>query len=538
MTVSSSRATAFSRRTAFKAGVAGLGAAVMTGSPSGSPVLAQSATPTLSVTDRVTQAVDTLDGLITSMMASSGIPGLAVAVVHDDEVLLTAGYGVTSTETNASVDADTMFQLASLSKPIASTVIASIVGDGLVDWDKRLVEHLPDFMLNDGWVTNEVTIRDMLTHRSGLPEHAGDVLEDMGYDREEVLHRLRYQPLTSSFRSLHAYTNFGFTAGAIAASNADGGAWEDVSQARLYDPAGMTRTSSRFADFADDANHAFGHVLENGSWIPKYVRQPDAQSPAGGVSSSARDMAQWLRLQLGNGTLEGVEVAAAEALAETHRPQSFSRPAADPSVDQPGMYGLGWNVHYTAQSGVQLGHSGAFAIGAGTAVYMLPAMNLGIVVLTNATPVGIAESVALSFLDIVNFGEVQADYLPILASVMAESLAPTYGQDIDVDNPPPDPAPSLDVAAYEGLYLNDYYGEVRVVAQADGLTLSQGPNPDVYPLTHWERDTFIYLPTGENANIWSAVTFTIDPGGTVSRVTIENLDILGLGTFIRGTNAD
>lgn len=266
--------------------------------------------------DRVNQAVNALDGIVQDMQSRTGVPGVSLAVVHDDEVLITKGYGVASTETNDPVDTDTVFQLASISKQIASTVVASIVGDGDVTWDSRVVDPFPEFQMYDPWVTSQITIRDMFCHRSGLPEHAGDLVEDLGYDRDEVLHRLRYMPPETSFRSTYNYTNFGLTAGAVAASNSVGLTWEDACDERLYEPAGMTRTSSRFEDFIDADNRASGHVLIDEQWMPEYVRDPDAQSPAGGVSSTADDMAQWMRLQLGDGSLDGSQVIPSEPLLE------------------------------------------------------------------------------------------------------------------------------------------------------------------------------------------------------------------------------
>lgn len=131
------------------------------------------------------------------------------------------------------VDADTVFQLASVSKPLGSTVIAGLVGDRMVKWDDRIIDHDPGFQMHDPSVTAALTIRDTYAHRSGLPDHAGDLLEDMGYDRAEVLRRLRFIPTENNFRSHYAYTNFGMTKGAIAAANAGGKSWEDLSQDRL-----------------------------------------------------------------------------------------------------------------------------------------------------------------------------------------------------------------------------------------------------------------------------------------------------------------
>ncbi len=172
--------------------------------------------------DRLRLALAELNVLAPQMLARTGIPGLAIAVVSDDRVVYLKGFGVREAGTDRAVDSDTVFELASVSMPIASTLVAAVVGDGLAKWDDRLIDHDPEFRMYDPWVTREVTLRDMFAHRSVLPDHAGDLLEDLGYDRADVLRRLRYQRPESSFRSHYAYTNFGLTAAAAAAARATG----------------------------------------------------------------------------------------------------------------------------------------------------------------------------------------------------------------------------------------------------------------------------------------------------------------------------
>lgn len=192
-----------------------------------------------------------------------------------------------------------------------------------------------------------------------------------------------------------------------------------------------------------------------------------------------------------------------------------------------------WNVSYDDQGAVQLGHSGAFALGAGTAVSLLPSERLGIIVLGNGSPVGLAESITLSFMDIARTGSVQNDYLAILQPIFAGIMAPAYGNDVDYSGTPNQLSPAQELSTYTGTYANDLYGPM-VIAESDGvLSISQGPAPETYGLTHWDRDTFTYLPIGENQNATSAVTFTIGPDGMASKVLIENLDIHGQGTFRR-----
>jgi CubicO group peptidase (beta-lactamase class C family) len=487
------------------------------------------------VPDMVEKALAQLDYLAEQAMSRTNVPGIAIAVVSNDQLVYLKGFGLREAGTSEFVNPETVFQLASVSKPIAATVVAALAGDGIIAWDDPIVRHDPGFQMYDAWVTRQVTLRDMFAHRSGLPDHAGDLLEDMGWDRDAVLHRLRYQKPGWSFRSHYAYTNFGLTEAAVAAARASGQSWEDLSQARLYHPLGMSDTSSRFKDFAASANRARGHVLLGGQWVAKYSRDPDAQSPAGGVSSSARDLAQWLRLQLARGKLGGNEIVKAAALDETHRPQIVRAPPQNPMVDRAGFYGLGWNIDYDAAGRVHWSHSGGFDLGVATSVNLLPGEQLGIVALTNAQPIGVPEAVSHSFLDLVLTGTVQKDWFAAYRQLFAAALTPDYPV-LDYGRAPSDPSPALPVAAYVGAYGNELYGGIEIAAAADnaaGLVLRLGPKRDPYPLRYFDRDVFGYEPPGENGAGPSAVVFTVGADGKATALTIANLDQHGQGTFRR-----
>jgi CubicO group peptidase (beta-lactamase class C family) len=286
----------------------------------------------------VKEALPKLDTLAEKKLKKTGVPGMAIAVVHKDKVVYLKGFGVRQAGKEGQVDPDTVFQLASVSKPLTSTVLAALVGEGIIKWDDRVVDRDPAFRLLDPWATRELTIRDLLCHRSGMPSHAGDLLEDLGYGRAEVLRRLRFQKPANRIGSQYAYTNFGYTEAAIAAVRTSGKSWEDVATDKLFRPLGMKSSSYRFADYAAARTRAWLHVREGGKWVAKYVREPDAQSPAGGASSSVRDLAQWLRLQLSGGRFDGRPVIAARAIAETHRPQIVSIQPENPSIDRASFY--------------------------------------------------------------------------------------------------------------------------------------------------------------------------------------------------------
>jgi CubicO group peptidase (beta-lactamase class C family) len=485
--------------------------------------------------ENVDRRLPELDNFVLETLRQTGVPGLSLAIVYRDQVVHLKGFGVRQAGKSEPVDPDTVFQLASVSKPVASTVVAALVGDGLVAWDDPIVRHDPAFAMHDAWVTRQVTLRDMFCHRSGLPDHAGDALEDIGYDRTEVLHRLRYIKPHSSFRSHYAYTNFGLTAAAVAAAKAGGKSWEDVSAQRLYQPLGMKNTSSRFADFMASPNRAVGHVRQGGAWVAKYTRDPDAQSPAGGVSSSVRDMALWLRLQLGRGTVDGREIVEASSLDETHRPQIVSTPAENPMVDRSGFYGLGWGVGYDEQGRIRWSHSGGFNLGAATCVNVLPTEQIGIVALANTHPIGVPEAVCRTFLDLLLTGKVERDWLTLFGQVLAKAMAPEYGTSVDYSKPPNPQLPALAAAAYVGGYHNDLYGATEIVGTDTGLVLKLGPKQASFALRHFERDVFTYQPVGENAYGPSAVTFMVGADRKAASVTIENLDSNGQGTFRRAS---
>ncbi|MFJ4865689.1 MULTISPECIES: serine hydrolase [unclassified Streptomyces] len=479
--------------------------------------------PKPQITDAaVDKAVARLDRTVADMMRRTGVPGVSVAVVHNDKVVHIKGYGVRRTGESAEVGPDTVFQLASVSKPVSSTVVAGALTDPQ-QWDDRT--QLPGFSLKDPWVTDHVTAADLFSHRAGLPDHAGDLLEDLGYDQAYIFDHLRLEPL-SPFRASYAYTNFGLTAAAEAVARAKGTSWQKLSADTLFKPAGMTRTSTEFSAYINAPDHASTHVKNaDGTWSPRFVRNPDAQAPAGGVSSTATDMARWLRLQLSGGTLDGKRIIPADTLARTHLPEIVSQPTNGAGTT--GFYGLGWNVSYDSAGRLRLSHSGGFELGANTNVTMLPLEKLGIVVLTNGAPVGLPDAIALDFFDYAEHGKVSTDWLPLAASAYAAALAPQgAAPTTDYAHPPTGAKPARDSAAYTGTYDNPYYGKATVTADDNGaLTLALGPKPLRFPLTHYDGDTFSFVTTGENAIGRTGVIFS---DGTLR---VEYLDAEHLGTF-------
>ena len=249
---------------------------------------------------------------------------MAVAVVRDGRAVYAKGFGIRKVGAPEPIDADTVFQIASLSKPVTATIVARQVAAGVVAWDTPVVKHLPWFRLKDPWVTSHVTIGDLLSHRSGLPDHGGDTLEDLGFDRRQVLERLRLLPL-APFRISYAYTNFGFTAAAEAVAVASGKDLATLSEDVLFKPLGMNSTSARFADFEKRTNRALRSRQDRRrAFSANISASPDAQAPAGGVSSSVNDMARWLAMVTQGGKFEGRAFIEQKALLPAMSAQAFS----------------------------------------------------------------------------------------------------------------------------------------------------------------------------------------------------------------------
>lgn len=479
-------------------------------------------------------ALAQLDPFISQAMQRTHLPGLAVAVVYKGEVVFINGYGVRRLGAPEKVNPDTVFEIASLSKPIASTIVASLVGEGTVSWDKKIKDLDPSFALANQAATEQVTLRDLFSHRSGLPTGAGDVLEDLGYTRPEILHQLRFVPLAGEFRQTYHYSNFGLTEGAIAASLGSRSTWEQIAERQLYSKIGMVSTSSRYSDYENNPNKAALHYLvQDGVYANWFVREADSESPAGGVSSNVRDLAKWIELQLAGGKFDGKQVVDQKALEETHAPQicsSVPGPVVPGQCPDNHFYGLGWNVSHDAEGRLQLSHSGAFVLGASTAVYLLPSEQVGIVALANGSPQGIPESICLTFLDYFRYGSAKHDYLTVIKPYLGAIIKETQDSSTDysVSPPPQNPRPASPLARYQGTYSNPYYGKLQIQVQGDRLILRLPPRDAYYELTHWDGDTFTYYFASENTGVGRRGVKFLDGG---KQVLIENLAIVNNGIF-------
>ena len=462
----------------------------------------------------------------------TGVPGMAIAVVYQDEIVFAEGYGVREAGTDARISPDTVFQIASLSKPLSATAVSAVIAEGGVTWETPISDLLPTFRFSDPIVTESATIGDAFSHRTGLFTGAGDDLEDLGFDRDTILERLRLQPL-DDFRSTYHYSNFGLTTGAEAVAAARGQEWEDLVEELVFSPLGMESTSARHEDFLAHADRALLHAAIDGDFVPAYDRDPDPEAPAGGVSSTVNDLAQWLRLLLAQGEWDGVQLVDQDALIAAMSPQIVSSHPGT-GIERPSHYGHGFNASPQVSGRMSISHSGAFVLGGATNFQVVPELDLGIVVLTNGAPVGLPEAITASFLELVEFGDLSRDWISDYQGAFARMIVPV-GDLVDAE-PPASPAPAPADAQILGDYTNEYFGNVRVERDGEDLVVRLGVDLDVViALEEWDGATFAYSPRSESAPWGSRATaaFALGDNGQAAALRLASFDDMGLGTFVR-----
>ncbi len=473
----------------------------------------------------VMRAVDALPGVIKKLQKKTGVPGISAAVVYKDKLIYKGGFGVRDVDTGKKVKASTVFQLASVSKPVGASAVAATVGKGILKWDDPIDKHLPGFTLKDPWVGDHVTVGDLYSHRSGLPGDAGNELEAYGFSRSTIIDRLRFAPL-SPFRISYSYSNFGLTTAGEAAARAAGTSWERLAKDQILNPLGMQKSSYSHDAFLSRTNRAALHQEIDGKWVQAETRDPQEQAPAGGLSSNVVDMAKWLRMELKLGRFEGDRVVKKSSLEKALSGQIRNSAPNQPATP-PQNYAYGMDVQSDSTGRMRWAHSGAFTAGAATRIMMIPELKLGMVVLTNGWPVGVPEAIGQSFADLVEYGSVQQDWLKALQPVFGPFTTATF--EVNGTKKPKNPKPAGPLSQYVGTYANDYVGDVTVTEESGKLVVRVGPDGQTrLPLKHWDGDVFYYNAIDLPKGFYSGVTFSDVAGGLAGKASLDEVTS-GLG---------
>lgn len=445
------------------------------------------------------------------------VPGAAVAVVREGGLILSEGYGLRNMAENLAVTAETLFPIASCTKAFTSMCLALLIEEGKLEWDKPLRQYLPNFKLYDPYISEHVTPRDLLCHRTGLPRH-DMIWYASNFNRQEIFNRLQFLELSKDLRTTFQYNNLMYMTAGWLVEVLTGMSWETFVQKRIFDVLGMTRSNSSTVQTQQDENHSQPYMYRHSKLkeIPFYEADGEkvATGPAGTIVSCVRDLAKWLLVHTHEGNAGDVQLISPNQLREMHLPHMF--------VDDPqgqkrfgfefSSYGLGWGLQdYKGQVMVQ--HGGAID-GFGSLVSFLPHYQLGVVVLSNGDRVhnSLPEAVTLELFDrLLGFEKTDWNmkYKELTDEFLAaEDRSVSQSSNQRLTNPPSHP-----IESYMGDYEHPGYGIFSIQKLGGGLELVVN-NKIHFSLEHYHFE--IFEATLERLDMHFKLSFTTDVQGNIS----------------------
>lgn len=455
-----------------------------------------------------------LDEYIEKAIKDWNVAGMSIAIVKDDTVVYAKGFGYKNVDEKTPVDEHTLFAIGSTSKAFTAALMGMLVDEEKVSWDDKVTQYLPEFQLYDPYVTREFTIRDLLCHRSGLSR--GDQLwAGSTFSRDEILYRIRFLEPSWSFRSHYGYQNIMFLIAGQLIARVTGKSWDDNVKEKIFSPLGMNETNTSINDFKPGDNAATPHQRTRDSLRTIPWRDIDNIGPAGSINSNVVDMAKWLRLQLGSGTLEDREFWSTDVQREMHSPQTITS-GLRTGLSHFSLYGLGWSLRDYRGKFIA-SHSGSID-GMNASVGLMPEENLGVVQLSNVNGNPIMSNLMNRIFDA---------YLGIPEDEWADVGQPRepstqQRQRREEEQPPPEGTkPSLPLERYEGTYENKMVGNVKVELKDGKLTMDFEGYPDAV-LEHRHLDTFRYTFQDKHGNSYN-LTFIIDASARVSGINMQRL---------------
>lgn len=419
-----------------------------------------------------------LDAYVEKAMKAWDVPALALVVVKDDEVIHARGYGTLTSGGNVAVNKHTIFGIGSTTKAFTAAALAMLVDEGRITWDDRVVDHLEWFRLYDTYATRNITIRDLLSHTSGLSR--GDRMwYNRNIDREEVVRRVRYQEPATSFRQKYNYSNTMFTTAGLVVKAVTGIKWDEFVMKRILSPLDMSRTTTTVKGLDQKSNVAgsYTYVADSSVAIPRWNQ--DNIGPAGSLNSTAVDMAKWLRFQLRDGMVGDKRLISEELMHEMREAQTV--------IKNGSTYGLGWRVEeYEGRKIVRHGGGGH---GVAAKVAMIPSEELGIVVLSNSDGQSLPAALVRQVLDAL-LGLSDRDWSEQYLAARDRSIEKAAEREQQlVESRIKGTAPSHTLEAYTGIYRHTYYGQAEVWQENDQLHFRFVSEIEG-PLEHWHYNTF------------------------------------------------
>lgn len=485
------------------------------------------------------------DAHVAEVLRAHGTPGMAIAVVKDGKLVHAQGYGVRKLGGSEPVDADTIFPTGSTGKAVTAAALAILVDDGKLAWDDRIIDHLPDFRMHDAWVTREMTVRDLLTHRSGLGLGAGDLLfvPRSSRSRADVVRALREIKPATSFRSGYAYDNILYIVAGELVAKVSGQSWESFVRDRIFKPLGMKTAVDDEADRFATANRVQPHArldpkvrgLGPQQLLPEREGLGQLGAPAGGLSWSANDWVRWMQAQLALGkAADGTRVWSEAQAREMWTPQVLVPTPAYPApialmTPQFSSYALGWGVQ--DYRGIKVVQHGGAVLGVQAFVVLVPGKDLGIALQTNSEDTGVMRALGYELLDHY-LGFAPRDWVAAFDTWNKDRLAgglaalEAAGKQAHAQS-----KPALPLANYAGAYADPWYGPITLALRDGKLRIDFRQTPDMAgTLSHWQYDTF--RVDWDDKGIEPAyATFALDAEGKVARITMKAVSPLADFSF-------
>jgi CubicO group peptidase (beta-lactamase class C family) len=462
------------------------------------------------------------DEAVTAKMADYKVPGAVVGIVENDTVVYLKGFGVRELGRPEKVDPDTRFQVASISKYFNAAGIGTLVDEGKLDWDTPVVTYLPGFALKDTYAGEHTTLRDLLTHRTGLKAYDGGLLGRVGYSNKEMLTKMRYLDPGASFRERGQYSNAGFFIAGEVAAAADNRSWEDLTDARIIRPLNMTRSGAHHETLYLDDNRYTGY-RETAHGMEVLAHEIDPLPAAGQVVSTGRDMTQFMRMILNRGSIDGKQILAPKTV-DAINAASFVTGQPDNPADPYTLKAIGFGSDSFTYLGERVVQKNGGLDGVRSLVVLVPGRNTGIVIIANKHMSEFPEAVQAEFLE----RYIGKSGVDLQARVKSDQAM--INKLVAPPERPVTPGPATIVpSALAGNYRSDLYGILQINPGADDRNMTFVVGPNRYPgnLSHWTDNTWLLsFPNPDDPNEF--VTFTAGPSGSVTGMTTEDL-----GPFVR-----
>lgn len=468
-----------------------------------------------------------LDSIITKTMEVFKVPGVAVAIVKDSMVIYNKGFGEKKAGSGEKVNNETLFGIASNTKAFTAAVLAILVDEGKIKWDDKVTRYIPEFQMSDPYVTAEMTIRDLLTHRSGLSTGMGDLLAwpETEFSKKEIIDKLKYMKPSFGFRTRFGYSNILYMVAGEIVKSVTGKEWNEFIVEKIFTPLDMKSSLALMKEVKTKSNRAFPHVEIDGKLNCIELDVVDNVASAGSIQSNTNDMSKWMIMQLNRGKIPGKQnrIFSKRQSDEMWRPQTilYGSPDKNPiSQSNFSMYGFGWNIQDVRGKYV-VSHTGGL-VGMLSKVTLIPEMGLGVVVLTNQQEGAAFTIISNVVTEYYMTGEIKDLITP--AKERSEKMLANVNKELkeNQEKRNADSKPSRELKSYAGQYTDVWYGNVKIDYNDSILELSFEKSPKLKgKLKHYQYDTFIVEWNYREIIADCYVTFSLDKDGLPETIKME-----------------